>query len=137
MIGLDGIGRVARPAASGARAVGRGAGFSVPAARAGGTAAMAGPVEIGLAGMLALQEAEAAEVRDREARRHGRQMLDGLARLQRALLDGAPDQGTLLRLAALVEVVPGADDPALAAAMAEVTLRVRVELARHAHVISC
>ena len=69
--------------------------------------------------------------RVREARRRGQEMLAALARLQRALLEGHRDLPGLRRLADLAEDVPQAADPGLRQALAEVTLRARVELARH------
>jgi Class II flagellar assembly regulator len=85
--------------------------------------------------MLALQEAEAEATRDRNARRHGRALLDALAELQCALLaeSGAGDgqDGPVLqRLAGLLEASPGAADPALAGVLRALSLRAQVELAR-------
>jgi hypothetical protein len=89
-----------------------------------------------LGGMLALQEVESGAVRDREARRRGHDMLAALTRLQRALLAGEPDLATLRGLEALAENVPEASDPALQQALADVVLRVKVELARHESVMT-
>ncbi len=85
--------------------------------------------------LLGLQEDEIAErVRDRAARRHGRAMLDGIAALQRTLLSPNDAAGAALRqLAALARAVPIAADPALRTLLADVTLRVQVELARRGH----
>ena len=80
--------------------------------------------------MLLLQETDAAPARDRQARRHGRAMLDALARLQHALLGGGDDPAALDQLAALLEHCPEASDPELRATVAAVALRVHVELAR-------
>jgi hypothetical protein len=80
--------------------------------------------------MLLLQQVEDGPTRDRQARKHGRAMLQGLSALQHELLDGDVDPGTLERLAALVDHCPEAADPALKATLAAVSLRVRVELAR-------
>ena len=86
-------------------------------------------------GMLLMQAVEDGPTRDRQARRHGRAMLDGLAALQRALLGepGDPDgvsRGALDRLAALAGHCPQAEDPALRATLNAIALRARVELAR-------
>ncbi len=101
---------------------------------AGETGAAAGPAAASatasLDGMLLLQQVEDGPVRDRQARRHGRAMLEGLAELQRALLDDDLDAGVLERLAVLVEHCPEASDPALRGTLAAVSLRVQVELAR-------
>ena len=131
MTWLDGIGPTSPAARPAARAPVRGAGFRLPAAAAEAPVAAAATAEVMLGGMLALQEAQSGAVRDREARRRGQEMLAALARLQRALLEGHRDLPGLRRLAALVEDMPGAADPGLRQALAEVTLRARVELARH------
>jgi hypothetical protein len=131
MVWVEGIGP-APPAVRGSgRSPATGAGFRLPPAGAEAPAAAASMGEVALGGMLALQEAEGREARDREARRHGQEMLAALARLQRALLEGGRDLPGLRRLALLAENVPEAADPALRLAMAEVVLRARVELARH------
>lgn len=83
---------------------------------------------------VALQEAAGQEVmapalRDRQARRHAEAVLAQLAALQCALLGDEP--GTALaRLSGLAETAPEAADPGLAAVLAAVTLRARIELAR-------
>jgi Class II flagellar assembly regulator len=96
-----------------------------------GAAPTTATTEISLAGLLALQADDAGEARDRSARRRGRELLDALAALQRAMLGGEIDQDQLHDLAALVADVPDAADSRLRAAMEDVVLRVRVELARH------
>jgi hypothetical protein len=80
--------------------------------------------------MLSLQEAGGETVEDREARRHGNDMLAALAELQRALLGGRGDGVALQRLADLAASVRHATDPRLAAMVSAIVLRVRVELAR-------
>ena len=83
-----------------------------------------------LLGLLAVQEAEGAAVRDRDARKRGKLMLDELARLQRALLGGRLDPENLRALAALAGDPAVAADPAIAAVVRAAALRARVELAR-------
>jgi Class II flagellar assembly regulator len=83
-----------------------------------------------LAGLLAVQEAEAEAARDRAARRRGKEMLDELSRLQRALLTGRLDPDRLRGLAALAADPADAANPALGAALRAVAIRARVELAR-------
>lgn len=79
--------------------------------------------------LLAMQEAYGEPVQDREARRHGKAMLDALARLQRALLGGeGPD--ALQSLANLVRATPEPSDPRLAAVQRAVLVRAAVELQR-------
>ncbi len=93
-----------------------------------GPAAAAAPAA--LLGLLAVQEAEGAAVRDRDARKRGKLMLDELTRLQRALLAGRLDPENLRALAALAGDSTVAADPAIAAAVRAVTVRARVELAQ-------
>ncbi len=81
-------------------------------------------------GLLAVQEAEADAARDRDARKRGKAMLDALARLQRMMLAGQFDAEELRNLAALAADPAEAADPALGAALREVAVRARVELAR-------
>ena len=90
--------------------------------------------------LLALQETlEMAQpsdagmdaVRDREARRRGRALLDGMAGLQRGLLRGVPELSALTELAGLVAAPCEAADPGLCALLAEIRLRARIELARY------
>lgn len=83
-----------------------------------------------LLGLLAVQEAEGDAARDRNARKRGKQMLDELARLQRALLSGRLDPSSLRALAALAGDPADAADPATAAIVRAVAVRARVELAR-------
>jgi len=84
--------------------------------------------------MLALQEAGAEPARDRAARRHGQAMLQLLAALQRAMLQGeGGDEAELARLASLSAEVPVASDPALRQVVAAIALRASVELARRRH----
>jgi len=90
------------------------------------------PASVSLGGLLSLQEQDAPEpATDRRARRHGRAMLDALRRLQTGLLSAAGDAGALEHLAALLDDAPEAEDPALRATLAQVALRVRVELVRY------
>jgi hypothetical protein len=72
-------------------------------------------------------------VEDREARRHGGDLLAELEALHAALLGKPHGFDGLRRLAALLNRPPAmARDPRLAEAVAEIGLRARVELARHA-----
>jgi|SRR5579872_321257 len=133
MTSIDGVGRPGAPRINGRAAASTVAsGFSVPgetgAANHAAEAAAAQPVA--LASMLTLQEMGGETVEDREARRHGQDMLALLAALQRGLLDGLDDRTTLERLAALAVAVPRASDRRLAAMVSAITVRVRVELAR-------
>ena len=126
------------PAVRGSRAaaVSRAA-FRLPADAAPETAAAAETVA--LDGLLGLQERAERDgdsgAGDRAARRHGEDMLRELAGLQRALLGlrgSAEAAPALERLAALAAAVPAAGDPAMRGVLAAVSLRARIELARHA-----
>jgi len=113
-----------------------GAGFRVAddtAARPTGTAGEADEVaEASLTGLLALQEElDGGPLRDRAARRRGRDLLAELSALQRDLLAGGPDPGRLARLADLADALPEAADPRLRDAVAAIALRARVEAARY------
>lgn len=111
-------------------------GFTVPvaAARVSGQAGGASPVT-DTGAMLALQEeigrdyGQSGESADREARRHGQDLLEALTALQKDLLTGSPAQG-LSRLAALAEMMPTAHDPALARILSSIRLRARLEILR-------
>ena len=123
-----------------ADAAGAGLSFRMPAesAGAGSSAAAASQPARGLDALLALQETAAAvqdpATRDREARRHGRDLLEELAALQKALLvgDGGEEAGgrALARLVALLRSMPAAADPGLDGVLRSVGLRARLELAR-------
>ena len=113
--------------------------FAVPGDTASEATAPATSAAIGgLEAILLLQEASDEGVADREARRHGRDILEELTALQRALLAARGEAGTdtgavLARLAALAEIRPAeARDPELRAVVAAMVLRAKVELARHA-----
>jgi hypothetical protein len=118
-----------------ARGQARASGFSVPEQAAPAAAADAAEMdtvsEISLAGLLALQEEAGGGGRDRAARRRGLDLLAELAALQRDLLGGALEPERLERLAELAEQVPSAADPRLRDAVAAITLRARIEVARY------
>jgi hypothetical protein len=86
---------------------------------------------VALSGMLALQETETETVQDKNARRHGIDLLDTLSRLQKALLSPQEDTETdIERLAELANAMPQAAHPGLAAALADIRLRAKIELLR-------
>lgn len=126
MTRVGGIGGGALPARRAARPAG---GFALPEPPAGAPpppASAAAPV------LLAVQRSDPAPSPPEErARRQAETVLDELRGLQLDLLRGRADPAALARLAALAEPAPGAvADPALRSLLAEVGLRVRVELAR-------
>ena len=119
-----------------------GSGFFIPEAlvssgrpNAGGSAVS---VVRGAGSVLALQEqatqepADPVEVADREARRHGKDMLEALTALQMELLAAAEPEASLARLTALVDSGPQPHDPVLARILSAIRLRARLELLRSA-----
>ncbi len=127
---VESIGRPTAPRAT-ARAAAR-PGFFVPSEPAASepAAAAAAPHATSPGSMLTLQELGGETVADREARRHGNDMLAALAELQRALLGSGDDMAALQQLAELASAVPRATDRRLAAMVSAIVVRVRVELAR-------
>ncbi len=130
---MTGIERVGWPVAASTASRRPGAsGFSVPlqSAGAGATTATAEASAPTLATMLSLQELGGETARDREARRHGQDMLAALADLQRLILSAGSDTAALQRLADLVASVPHATDRRLNALVSAIVVRARIELAR-------
>ena len=131
MAAIEGVGRTGavRPGTRGPRRAS--ADFTVPdeATVASHAATEAAPAAA-LASMLTLQEVGGDAVEDREARRHGQDLLAALADLQRALLLGNDDPAALRKLADLAASVPRATDRRLAAIVSAINVRVQVELAR-------
>lgn len=91
------------------------------------------PAPVSLHSLLALQEAEADDVKDRAARRHAGSMLAELALVQRALLqaDAAGMAVSLSRLDGLTRGGVLAHDPRLAAVVHAIAVRAAIEAARH------
>jgi hypothetical protein len=85
----------------------------------------------GIDALIALQGIEEPAERRRRAVKHGRRALDALDELKLGLLAGSLDQGTLLRLKSVAaDLKDGSGDGGLDAVMAEIDLRVAVELAK-------
>jgi Class II flagellar assembly regulator len=86
---------------------------------------------VGLAGMLALQEAETETARNGKGRRHGLAVLDALRELQGDLLretgGGAAGMRSLARLAGQGQEVA---DQGLADVLSAIRLRAKIELLR-------
>jgi Class II flagellar assembly regulator len=130
MTGIEGIGRPAAPRTA-TRLTTAKRGFFVPPEPAGtDQAAAAAPLATSPGSMLTLQELGGETLADRQARRHGQDMLAALAELQRALLGGGDDTRALERLTDLAAAVPLAADRRLAAMVSAIVVRARVELAR-------
>ncbi len=132
------VGGVSR-AATGTRPVRRrqqpGA-FPVEAEHAGQPEAAVGATGIGMASLLAVQEAESGVRQDQEARRHGEAVIGELAGLQRALLCGNGPAPELEALAKLAGRSVRAADPALAGLLRAIQLRAGIELARRGRAAS-
>lgn len=107
------------------RAVEAGMAASAPAE----TAAPSRTASVGMTLMLGLQESVTADAGDREARRHGQDLLAALVDLQRGLLSGEGGSG-LHRLALLADLTTHVTDPALKRVIGSIKLRARLELAR-------
>ncbi|MFK7791362.1 MAG: flagellar assembly protein FliX [Devosiaceae bacterium] len=119
----------AKKAASGSGA------FSVPAGDSGGqsaaSSAASGAMGVqSLDAILALQSVDTAEDKSRRAVRHGHDLLDQLEALRADLLAGHISPQRVGALLALLRAKQGADDPALAALVDDISLRARVELAK-------
>ncbi len=85
----------------------------------------------GIDALLALQSVDDPGARRRKAVKRGHDMLDELDRLKIALLEGSLPHVSLRRLQIMVQERPGAlGDPALDGLLAEIDLRVMVELAK-------
>jgi len=87
----------------------------------------------GIEALLALQGigGEDAAERRRRSVRHGRNALDALDDLKLSLLSGALDTATVSRLkSAATDLKAASGDPGLDAVLAEIELRVEVELAK-------
>jgi hypothetical protein len=85
----------------------------------------------GIDALIALQGIEEPAERRRRAVKHGRRALDALDELKLGLLAGTLDQGTLLRLKTVAaDLKDGSGDDRLDGVLAEIDLRVAVELAK-------
>jgi hypothetical protein len=95
------------------------------------TAAVALRTLGGIDALIALQGIEEPAERRRRAVKHGRRALDALDELKLGLLAGTLDQGTLLRLKSVAaDLKDGSGDDKLDTVLAEINLRVAVELAK-------
>jgi hypothetical protein len=132
---IDGNGRVVGPRqTSGAgKAGGSGTGFSLSLGESlpDAASARAAPAVSSLDAMLALQGAGDATERRRRQVRRGRRLLDALDELKLSFLDGQSPDRILADLAELARSGREAtDDPGLESVLAEIELRVAVELAK-------
>ncbi len=85
----------------------------------------------GIDALIALQGIEDPTERRRRAVKHGRRALDALDELKLGLLAGSLDQATMLRLKSVTaDLKDGSGDDKLDQVLAEIELRVEVELAK-------
>ena len=85
----------------------------------------------GIDALIALQGVEDPVERRRRVVKHGRRALDALDEVKLGLLSGTLDQATMLRLKAVAaDLKEGSGDSGLDAVLAEIDLRVEVELAK-------
>jgi hypothetical protein len=131
MAAIEGIGQPGAARFGARRAPAVAGGFAVPAeAAVSSHATTEATAPMAIASMLTLQELGGETAEDRDARRHGQDMLAVLAALQLALLTGGDEGAVLRQLAELAAAVPRASDRRLAAMISAIIVRVRVELAR-------
>jgi hypothetical protein len=85
----------------------------------------------GIDALIALQGIEDPLERRRRVVKHGRRALDALDEVKLSLLAGTLDQATMLRLKSVAaDLKEGSGDERLDAVLAEIDLRVEVELAK-------
>ena len=85
----------------------------------------------GIDALIALQGVEDPVERRRRVVKQGRRALDALDEVKLGLLSGTLDQNTMLRLKAVAaDLKEGSGDEGLDAVVAEIDLRVAVELAK-------
>jgi hypothetical protein len=85
----------------------------------------------GIDALIALQGIEDNTERRRRVVKHGRRALDALDEVKLGLLSGTLDQTTMLRLKSVAaDLKEGSGDERLDSVLAEIDLRVEVELAK-------
>ena len=85
----------------------------------------------GIDALIALQGIEDPLERRRRVVKHGRRALDALDEVKLGLLSGTLDQATMLRLKSVAaDLKQGSGDERLDSVLAEIDLRVEVELAK-------
>ncbi len=113
----------------------RSAGGTFSVAEGGATPAPSPAVALrtvgGIDALIALQGIEDPVERRRRAVKNGRRALDALDEVKLGLLGGSLDQATMLRLKSVAaDLKEGSGDERLDAVVAEIDLRVAVELAK-------
>lgn len=113
------------------RAAGGTFSVSEPASQQTQTSAVALRTLGGIDALIALQGVEDPVERRRRVVKHGRRALDALDEVKLGLLSGTLDQRTMLRLKAVAaDLKEGSGDERLDSVLAEIDLRVEVELAK-------
>ena len=113
----------------------RSAGGTFSVAEGGGSPPQAPPIALrtlgGIDALIALQGIEDPVERRRRVVGHGRRALDALDEVKLGLLAGTLDQATMLRLRSVAaDLKEGSGDERLDSVLAEIDLRVGVELAK-------
>ena len=129
---IDGTGRIITANRPGTASKASGEAFrpdtGQPAARAAQNSA---PIAAGgIDALLALQAVDDATVGRRKAVKRANLLLDALEEMQGDLLAGRVSEGRLNRAVALLQQAKSQTDPELEAVVADIELRVRVELAK-------
>ncbi|MGB6321654.1 MAG: flagellar assembly protein FliX [Xanthobacteraceae bacterium] len=130
---VDGPNRTALAAAPSAARRAPGGAFSLAEAEApqAQSAAVGLRTVAGIDALIALQGIEDPTERRRRAVKHGSRALDALDELKVGLLAGTLDQATMLRLkSAAADLHDSSGDDQLDRVLAEIDLRVAVELAK-------
>lgn len=129
---IEGTGRIITASRPGAGARTSGAGFR-PEAEPGATRASQGAApsaSTGIDALLALQAVDDATTGRRKTVRRANLLLDALEEIRSDLLAGRVSEGRLNRAIALLQQAKVATDAGLDALVADIELRVRVELAK-------
>lgn len=129
---IDGTGRVIATRQTGTAARSSGAAFRPEGGAAPQRAVENGAIaaSTGIEGLLALQAAEDATAGRRKAIKRGALLLDALEDMRADLLVGQVSEGRLHRAMALLGQARSHSEPGLDAVIADIELRVRVELAK-------
>ncbi|AEQ51881.1 flagellar assembly protein FliX [Pelagibacterium halotolerans] len=129
---IDGTGRVIPANRSGTAAKSSGPTFQIESGQGSArTAQTSAPIAAGgIDALLALQAADDATTGRRKALKRANSLLDVLEEIKADLLVGRMGEGRLNRAAALLAQAKTQIEPELEAIVADIELRVRVELAK-------
>ncbi|WMT89991.1 flagellar assembly protein FliX [Pelagibacterium sp. H642] len=129
---IDGTGRIITTNRPGTAGKASGEAFRLDGGPAAGRAAQtSAPIAAGgIDALLALQAVDDATTGRRKAVKRANLLLDALEDIRADLLAGQVSEGRLNRAIALLQQAKGQVDPELEAVVADIELRVRVELAK-------